>query len=395
MIAGSQTWLNSLLKILSQPKEVLLVTETPPGTPNGFGVTLSTFLSGLNCKVVFTDASFKSAVKNKGFLHAHCPYHKSKKSLFLFLLGLIPEWRGKYSILWLFLFLRVKCDVVYSFFYSLENARLASWIASKKKCKHIVHIADHSSLFFDSLEFKSILKSSYKRACIGHNMKDAYQEKFDLEFEVFHNYADPKHLPLPAVDDFTFNKRNPLKILFLGSLFSHLHNGAINDLCNAVTELNRHGHPLVFNLYGQRVPSDFLAAEIDGESVIHHGEVSPAKRFEIMTEHHVFVVPSAFDSNLADEYCFSIPTKLPESLASGRPTIVYGPDVMEAHRFCKDNGCGHLIDERSVDKLKASLVEIMENYREELSASIDQANKIQHLISTSSQVPRFHDFLLT
>ena len=66
-----------------------------------------------------------------------------------------------------------------------------------------------------------------------------------------------------------------------------------------------------------------------------------------MQEHHVFVVPSAFDSNLADEYCFSIPTKLPELLASGRPTIVYGPDVMEAHRFCNDNRChGYLIDEK-------------------------------------------------
>ena len=358
-------------------------------------MTLSTFLSGLNCSVVFTDASYKKEVQNKGFVHAHCPYHKSKKSLFLFLLGLIPEWRGKYSKLWLLLFLRVKCDIVYSFFYSLENVQFASWIATQKKCRHIVHIADHSSLFFNSLEFKSILKSSYKRACIGHNMKDAYEKKFDWEFEVFHNYADSKHLPLPPVDDFTFNTENPFKILFLGSLFSHLHKGAINDLCNAVSELSSNGHPLVFNLYGQRVPSDFLTAEIDGESVVHHGEAPAAERFEIMQEHHVFVVPSAFDSDLADEYCFSIPTKLPELLASGRPTIVYGPNFMEAHRFCKDNGCGYLIDKRSVDKLKACLVEIMESYQEQLSASIDQAKKIQHLISKSSQVPRFHDFILT
>jgi hypothetical protein len=68
---------------------------------------------------------------------------------------------------------------------------------------------------------------------------------------------------------------------------------------------------------------------------------------------------------------------------------------MEAHRFCKDNGCGYLIDERSTDKLKASLVDIMHSYEEQLSVSIDQAKRIQHLISKSSQVPRFHDFILT
>ena len=371
------------------------MTETPPGTPNGFGVTLSTLLSGLNCSVVFTDASFRKEVANKGFIHAHCPYHKSKKSLFLFLLGLIPEWRGKYSKLWLFLFLRVKFDIVYSFFYSLENVRFASWLATQKKCRHIVHIADHSSLFFNSLEFKSILQSSYKRACIGHNMKDAYEKKFDWEFEVFHNYADSKHLPLPPVDDFTFNAENPFKILFLGSLFSYLHNGAINDLCNAVTELSDNGHSLVFNLYGQRVPSDFLTTEIDGKSVVHQGEVPTTERFEIMQEHHVFVVPSTFDSSVSAEYCFSIPTKLPELLASGRPTIIYGPDIMEAHRFCKDNGCGYVIDERSVNKLKAALIDIMENYQEQLATSMDQANRTRHLLSKSSQVPRFHDFLLS
>jgi glycosyltransferase involved in cell wall biosynthesis len=298
-------------------------------------------------------------------------------------------------MLWVFLFLRLKCDVVYSFFYSLENVRFASWLATKKKCRHIVHIADHSDLFFNSLEFKSILNSSYKRACIGQNMKDAYQKKFNLEFEVFHNYADTKNLPLLPTDDFVFNTKYPFKILFLGSLFSYLHNGAINDLCNAVTELNDNGHPIVFNLYGQKVPSDFLTTEINGKSVVHHGQVPTKERFNIMQDHHAFVVPSTFDSSVAAEYCFSIPTKLPELLASGKPTIVYGPDVMEAHRFCSDKGCGYLIDERSVDKLKTSLVEIMENYREQLTASIAQSKEIQHLISKSSQIPRLHDFLLT
>lgn len=345
--------------------------------------------------MLFTDASFKNAVKNKGFVHAHCPYHKSKKYILLFLLGLIPEWRGKYSKLWLFLFLRGKFEVVYSFFYSIENVRFASWIASHKGSQHIVHIADHSPSFFHSLEFKSILESSYKRACIGHNMKDAYEKNFDLKFNVFHNYADSKNLPLASVDDFKFNAHNPFKILFLGSLFSHLHEGAINDICKAAKELSKQGQPLVFNLYGQRVPSDFLNSEIDGKSVRHHGEVPAAKRFKIMEEHHVFVVPSTFDSDLANEYSFSIPTKLSELLASGRPTIIYGPDIMEAHRFCKDNDCGYLIDKRSVDMLMKTLIEIMENYRESLSISIDQANRIQSLISKSTQVPRFHDFLLS
>lgn len=375
-------------------KKILLVTETPPGTPNGFGVTLVTLLSGLNCKVIFTDAFFKSTGKNKGFLHAHCPYHKSRKYLFLFLLGLIPEWRGNFSKLWLFLFLREKFDIVYSFFYSFDNILFASWIATQKKCKHIVHIADHSPLFFESLEFKNILENSYKRACIGHNMREEYKKKFNMEFEVFHNYADTDHLPLPKIQNCTFDKKNPFKVLFLGSLFSHLHKGAINDICKAIKILEEEDHPIVFNLYGQRVPSDFLSDEINGNSVIHHGEVTTEKRFEIMKSNHLFVVPSSFDEKISGQYRFSIPTKLPELLSSGRPTIVYGPKLMEANRFCRDNNCGILIDEKSVDNLKVCILKIMLDYKKCVLNSLSQTKNIKGRISQSSQVPRFHDFLL-
>ena len=143
------------------------------------------------------------------------------------------------------------------------------------------------------------------------------------------------------------------------------------------------------------MPSNFLSSKINGQSVTHHGLIATDERFKIMNEHHAYVIPASFDSKIQEEYCYSIPTKLPELLVSGRPTLIYGPPTMEAHRFCKDNDCGYLIDVRSVEKLMEALIEIMENYQESLSASIDQAKKIQSLISKSTQVPRFHDFLLS
>ena len=100
-------------------------------------------------------------------------------------------------------------------------------------------------------------------------MKDAYEKKFDLEFKVFHNYADSKNLPLASVDGFKFNAQNPFKILFLGSLFSHLHNGAINDICNAVKEIEKAPIPLFLISTVKECPTDFLSVEIDGwQSVI-------------------------------------------------------------------------------------------------------------------------------
>lgn len=289
--------------------------------------------------------------------------------------------------------MRRKFDIVYSFFYSLENLKFASWVASNKNCKHIVHIADHSPSFFEQIEFESILKSSYKHACIGHNMKDAYQKRFNINFEVFHNYVDYDNHLLPPIDSFKFSKKNPLKILFIGTLFYQLHNGAINDICKTVKMLGKQGYPILLNIYGQSVPHNFLNNEVDNKFIFKCGTVPPNLRYEVMKKHHVFVVPSSFDKKTSCHYRYSIPTKLPELLASGRPTIVYGPNVMEAHRFCLENKCGMIIDKSSASEIKVSLIKILNEYKKEQSNAVKQATRIKHLISRSIQVLRFHQFL--
>ena len=116
-------------------------------------------------------------------------------------------------------FLEKNYELVYAFFYSIDLANFASWIASQKKAQLIIHIADHSSSFINNPVFESILNQSSKLCCIGNNMRDYYQEIFKKSFEVFHNLADDSFLPLSKSVSCCFNKSNPLKILFIGSLF--------------------------------------------------------------------------------------------------------------------------------------------------------------------------------
>lgn len=225
-------------------------------------------------------------------------------------------------------------------------------------------------------------------------MKDAYEKNFYGSFSVFHNYANTDHLPLSRPKNLIFSVNNPLKVLFLGSLFQSLHEGAIHDVCKAVRELYGEGYPIQFNLFGQRNPIDFLKSELENKVVIHKGEIDVNERFKIMEEHHLFIIPSSFDKNIANQYRYSIPTKLPELLASGRPTIIYGPSVMESHRFCEDNNCGILISERSIKLLKSKILSIMSSYKKYLDSSIVETRRILPSISQNSKIPEFKDFLL-
>jgi hypothetical protein len=344
--------------------------------------------------VLYTDGSFKSSVKDKPYLHGHCPYHKSKKGFFLFILGFIPEWRGYYSRVWMCFFLRKKYDLIYAFFYSIDLAKFSSWIASQKKAKLILHIADHSSSFVNDLEFISILNQSEKLCCIGKNMKDYYEDIFKKTFDVFHNLADDAYLPLTNKINFTFSKSNPLKILFIGSLFETLHKGAINNICRAINELNNEGYPISFNLYGQIVPNTFLKDELTTPHINHHGTIPPEERFSIMSKNHCFIIPSSFTNTIKDEYRYSIPTKLPELLLSGRPVIIYGPKEMEAYRYCTENECGNLINESSISSIKSSLIDLYLNYPKHMNTAITTSHKLMNKLSIRDQRPKFQSYVL-
>ena len=343
---------------------------------------------------MYTDNSFKNSVKGKSYIHAHCPYHKSKKGFILFLIGFIPEWRGHYSKLWMILFLRKKYDLVYAFFYSVDLAKFSSWIATQKKAKLIVHIADHSSSFINNSEFIRILNQSTKLSCIGNNMKQYYQTIFKKTFDVFHNLADDSSLPLSNSINCSFSESNPLKILFIGSLFETLHKGSINIFCRAIDELNCEGYSIIFNLYGQIVPEYFLKKEFSSPKIKHHGTISSDDRFNIMTQNHCFIVPSSFNNLINDEYRYSIPTKLPELLLSGRPVIIYGPKEMEAHRYCTKNKCAIVIDDESISSLKSNLIQLYINYSKHKNDSINSCRKLMNKLSICHQRARFQSFVL-
>jgi len=270
----------------------------------------------------------------------------------------------------------------------------ASWIASQKKSQLIVHIADHSSSFINNPVFESILNQSSKLCCIGQNMKEYYEDIFKKPFDVFHNLADEEYLPLTNKLNFNFSELKPLNILFIGSLFQTLHSGTINNICRAVDELNCEDYSIIFNIYGQIVPEHFLKKELSSPNIIHHGTIPSKQRFEIMAQNHCFIVPSSFTESIKDEYRYSIPTKLPELLLSGRPVIVYGPKEMEAYRYCFVNNCGNLIDDSSISSIRSSLIDLYLNYPKHINAAIKTSHKLMNKLSIRDQSTRFQSFVL-
>jgi glycosyltransferase involved in cell wall biosynthesis len=338
-------------------------------------------------RVVYTDAAFKQFGDKCGYLLAQVPYHPSSRFFLSFLLGKIPEWRGRYSSLWFKKHLSEKFSYAYAFVYSTECMKYAHWISKKKKLPLAIHLADHSESFKE-VDSTEILSKASKLICITDEMKSKYEGMLGRsDIEVLHNGAEQACLAIPSPPQGPFSKENPFIICFIGGLFSHLHGDCIEDIFEAVAQIRKKKPWIEFHLYGQRQPNNFMAQEILSEGCTHHGIVMPLeKKFDIMKKAHCFVVPSTFKEENHKHYRYSFPTKLPELIASKRPILSYGPQDTATNRILASNELGIRVSDRSVTKL----VQTIQNLESQYPSILNELSKItpEILVKFSAETVR-------
>lgn len=363
-------------------KKILVVTETPLGTPNGFGVTLACMFKNIPHQIVYTDSSFQAHGKKLGFLHAQVPYHRARRFIVKFLVGKIPEWRGLHSSLWLKRNLKEEFKAVYAFVYSTNCLKFAKWISLKKNIPFYAHVADHS-VEFERRKTCQVLSFAKKLICITDEMKTKYENMLGRkDIEVIHNGAESRCFNISSPKSPPFSKNNPFVLCFLGGLFSHLHRDCIEDIFEAIPLIQLKHSALEFHIYGQLQPSNFLSDQLKLKGVKHHGIIMPLeKKYDIMERAHCFLIPSSFNPQSHLEYRYSFPTKLPEIIATGRPVLSYGPSDTSSNRILETYGLGIRIYERSTENLVLSISSIINGYAEASQDALSASLAVGHKFS--------------
>ena len=378
------------------PKPILLVTETPPGTPNGFGVTLDCMFKNIDHRVLYTDVSFKIHGDNNGYILGQVPFHSSRRYFLKFLFGLIPEWKGQYSHKWLKTNLGKEYSAVYAFVYSVECIKFSNWISDVLGIPLLIHLADHSK-DFQSIEITKTLQECSKVICITGEMQKNYETMLGRkDIEVLHNGAEDRCFKIPEPKKPPFNKDNPFRFCFLGGLFSHLHGDCIEDFFVAIEEVRKKYQWVEFNLFGQKQPASFLNEFLSIEGIKHHGIIMPLdKKFELMEQAHCFLIPSSFNPNKHEHYKYSFPTKLPELIACGRPILSYGPADTSANRLLDQHNIGIRIHKRSVDDLVRNMLELIEKYSQKLDFAKNSRNLAESDLSADQVRSRLSQIIGT
>ena len=359
--------------MMPYPK-TLVLTESPFSSTNGFGVTLATlfaewpldrFLVLYRSRRFWDDTCVQLREARDRMVHMPLPgkpllnpvHVRELLDVFLpYVLGRTPSWMGRYSRRWIADVLSGwKPDVIYSWYYSPVVAHYGSWLSDELDVPHVVHIGDDAARGETDPAMKRVIEAAAARVAISGEMKRDFEARFGVPFEVVHNGASDEIFDPSSAERV---RDNALVIRYVGSLLRAHHWSAIEDIREAIREYNRDGGNARLEIYCPAWTAELARELDDSKNVVYAGFAEKAKAYELLKSADLLVLPITFEEEEFSYVRLSMPTKLPEYLGSGAPTLVYGPRGVAPVEFCIENGVGIVQSERSVAKLVQTLKEV-------------------------------------
>lgn len=179
--------------------------------------------------------------------------------------------------------------------------------------------------------YRRILAKADVCMSICQSMSDAYMTQYGVLFYPFHN-------PVEVAKWDAIEKKNK----YDKDIFSVLYVGKINrdtqqpliDLCEAVTELNKNGDKVVFDVFSPNHKHDIDLSKYKGCNI--YSKVPNAEIPKLMKSYDALFLTLGF-SEISRKYVrLSMPTKLTEYLVSGVPILLYCPEEIALSKYVSE-----------------------------------------------------------
>jgi len=167
-----------------------------------------------------------------------------------------------------------------------------------------------------------------------------YRRRYGVEAIVIHNHYDDAIEDTPPVN---WPASPPdIRIVYTGQIYQ----AQFDALCNLIEALDRLRIPeITLHLYTAQLPEEICPGWICGPHVIFHPHVPSRQVVRIQRHADILFLPLAFHTPYPEIIDTSLPTKTGEYLASGRPVLVHAPPGAFVSRYCREHGCGVVVDE--------------------------------------------------
>lgn len=224
-------------------------------------------------------------------------------------------------------------------------------------------------------DFRHIMERSAGLLSICQYMTNEYKRMYGKTFYPFHNPVNITKWQSLKVES-KYN-HDIISILYVGKINNDT-TPCLMDMVNAVKELNANGSSFVFDIYSPDFGSKAYLFEgiryVHAFPAIAH-EVIPS----VMKSYSSLFLPLGFSKQSRSYVRLSMPTKLSEYLASGKPTILYCPEEIALAKYLMDKDCAIMCTNNE----KGKLIEAIAKLQNKLT--------YQHLVENSLQLAEQHD----
>ena len=245
------------------------------------------------------------------------------------------------------------------------------WVNTKINSRYFASFWRHK---YDR-DFRHIINRATGLLSICQYMTDEYKRIYRKVFYPFHNPVNVEEWQ--SINVLPKYGNDKTAILYVGKINDDTA-PCLLDMCKAVEELNLIRKSFVFDIYSPDYNSK--AFLFDGKVGIHafppiaHEDIP-----RVMKSYSALFLPLGFSKQSRRYVRLSMPTKLTEYLASGKPIILYCPEEIALAKYLADKNCAVMCTDNDTFKLKSTV------------ASLQDTDIYNQLVKNSLSLAAQHD----
>jgi len=260
-------------------------------------------------------------------------------------------------------------DVVYSLLGDLPTMALVERIADEFRLPLVVHMMDDwpTTLYRTGAlsplvrrhmdrKLRALLTRASSALAISDAMADEYGRRYGREFIAVHNPVDLTRWDALADQAGPRDARatDEMRLAYAGRV-AKANTDSVIDVATVVGQMAAAGDHVAMDIFTGDWQAPDVARLADLAGVDVHPGVPYDRIPSLMREADVMVLPLDFDADSARFARLSMPTKVSEYLASGRPTLTYAPAGSAATEYARSGGWSVVVDTRDTAALRTAL----------------------------------------
>ena len=200
-------------------------------------------------------------------------------------------------------------------------------------------------------KFKKTIKYAKEYFCISEAMSEFYGKTFNKNGNVLMNTTN-----IFKSDNYK-NLNNKLILSYIGNLgYDRWKN--LLDIAEVIEE-NQLQKDIEFNVYSGEKNQNVINILTNQKGLNYKGSITAEEVKERISESDILLHIEDFNKINVEKVKYSVSTKIPDSLASGKLLLAYGPKEVESIDYIKRNNAGIIAS--SKEELIKALKEILKN----------------------------------